>query len=77
MAKTHGMRQSEEQCCSHVIGLLRVVPDSHPCFSFPHHESRVGKRYNAIVPDFDEAVARDVQNGSEESITSGFVYGVV
>ncbi len=50
-------------------------PSTHLPSSFPHHESRVGDRYNAVVPDFDEAVAKEVQGGSEDAIASGLDRG--
>ena len=34
--------------------------------SYPHHESRVGKLYNAVVPAFDEDVCAEVSQVQED-----------
>ena len=77
MIITSWLQENKRQHYFHLICLSCIAVDSHPLFSFPHHESRVGERYNAIVPEFDESVARDVRNGSEESIASGFYSGTI
>ena len=34
--------------------------------SYPHHESRVGELYNAVVPAFDEEVCAEASQVQEE-----------
>lgn len=34
--------------------------------SYPHHESRVGKLYNAVVPAFDEDVCAEASQVQED-----------
>ena len=35
-------------------------------YSYPHHESRVGELYNAVVPAFDEEVCAEASQVQEE-----------
>ena len=42
------------------------VISTNVSFSFPHHESRVGDQYNAVVPKFDENLSQEVRNSPNE-----------
>ena len=45
--------------------------------SYPHHESRVGTRYNAIVPEFDEKIAAEAKHIQEEKFEqSPFIFAL-